>query len=70
MIGGDIDVIFQLLGGGVSEVEVCPDGLVLMEEISRRIKTEGGGALIADYGDKEISSFTFRVINESIPHYY
>lgn len=49
---------------------MCPDGLVLMEEISRRIKTEGGGALIADYGDKEISSFTFRVINESIPHYY
>ena len=54
-------LFLQLLGGGYKEVEVCPDGLVIIEEISRRVKTNGGGALIADYGDMEIKDFTFRV---------
>ncbi|XP_011409506.1 PREDICTED: protein arginine methyltransferase NDUFAF7, mitochondrial-like, partial [Amphimedon queenslandica] len=50
----------QLLGGGYKEFEVCPDGLLIIEEVSRRVKTNGGGALIADYGDVEIKDFTFR----------
>lgn len=43
------------------EGEVCPDGLVIVEEIARRIKRGGGAALIADYGDNHLGKLTLRV---------
>lgn len=45
----------------MDEAEVCPDGLVVMEELSRRIKQFGGGGLIVDYGEETIKEFTLRV---------
>ena len=41
--------------------EVCPEGLVAMEELAMRVKESGGAALIADYGDMEIRRHTLRV---------
>ena len=41
--------------------EVCPEGLVAIEELAMRVKESGGAALIADYGDMEIRRHTLRV---------
>ena len=41
--------------------EVCPEGLVAVEELAMRVKESGGAALIADYGDMEIRRHTLRV---------
>ena len=51
--------------------EVCPEGLVVMEELAMRVKESGGAALIADYGDMEIKRHTLRVSGchpTSCPH--
>lgn len=44
-----------------SHVEVCADGGVLVQQISRRIVEDGGAALIADYGHDGTKTDTFRV---------
>ena len=46
--------------------EVCPEGLVAVEELAMRVKESGGAALIADYGDMEIRRHTLRV--SAAPH--
>ena len=33
-------------------LEVCPQGLVLAQEIAQRVVKGGGAALIGDYGDR------------------
>lgn len=43
------------------DVEVCPEGLVLAQEVSRRVVGGGGAALIADYGEEEVAKHTLRV---------
>ncbi|XP_033979726.1 protein arginine methyltransferase NDUFAF7, mitochondrial [Trematomus bernacchii] len=43
-----------------SHVEVCADGGVLVQQISRRIVEDGGAALIADYGHDGTKTDTFR----------
>lgn len=35
---------------GVNQVEVCPKAIDLTQAIANRISTDGGGALIIDYG--------------------
>ncbi|XP_029387479.1 protein arginine methyltransferase NDUFAF7, mitochondrial isoform X2 [Mus pahari] len=41
-------------------VEVCPDAGVIIQELSRRIASTGGAALIADYGHDGTKTDTFR----------
>ena len=42
--------------------EVCPEGLVMVKEMARRIRESGGGAaLIADYGQDGVRKNTLRV---------
>ena len=40
---------------------MCPEALVLVEEMAQRLKHYGGTALLADYGHKDIKYFTLRV---------
>lgn len=42
-------------------VEVCPDAGVIIQELSQRIASTGGAALIADYGHDGTKTDTFRV---------
>lgn len=35
--------------------------MVTCEEISQRIKTDGGSALVVDYGENGLTDFTLRV---------
>lgn len=41
--------------------EVCPEGMVMVKELATRVREGGGGALIADYGEEEITKSTLRV---------
>ncbi|XP_034369695.1 protein arginine methyltransferase NDUFAF7, mitochondrial isoform X1 [Arvicanthis niloticus] len=41
-------------------VEVCPDAGVIIQELSQRIASTGGAALIADYGHDGTKTDTFR----------
>ncbi len=42
--------------------EVCPEALVVVKEMSQRIREAGGGAaLIADYGEENLRKNTLRV---------
>lgn len=43
------------------EIEVCPQGGVIMEHMAGVIKQHGGAALIVDYGQVESNRFTLRV---------
>ncbi len=36
--------------GTTPHIEICPEAIIIMEEISKRIKQHGGAALIIDYG--------------------
>uniref|UniRef100_A0A8C5ECE6 Protein arginine methyltransferase NDUFAF7 n=1 Tax=Gouania willdenowi TaxID=441366 RepID=A0A8C5ECE6_GOUWI len=47
-------------GEGRSHVEVCAEGGVIVQQLSRRISEEGGAALIADYGHDGTKTDTFR----------
>ena len=42
-------------------LEVCPQGLVYVEELAERVVKDGGVALIADYGDDKLEKNTLRV---------
>ncbi|KAK3730151.1 hypothetical protein QZH41_016934, partial [Actinostola sp. cb2023] len=42
------------------EIEVCPQGGVIMEHIGRVISQYGGGALVVDYGQVGSDGFTLR----------
>ena len=42
-------------------VEIAPEGGVIAEELTQRIKEDGGFALVADYGHNGDKSDTFRV---------
>ncbi|KAM7395907.1 hypothetical protein PAMA_007266 [Pampus argenteus] len=42
-------------------VEVCAEGGVIVQQLSRRITEDGGAALIADYGHDGTKTDTFRV---------
>ena len=57
----DIKYYTQLLPDNITEGEVCPQALVLVEEMAQRLKHYGGTALLADYGHKDIKYFTLRV---------
>ncbi|XP_023215282.1 protein arginine methyltransferase NDUFAF7, mitochondrial-like isoform X3 [Centruroides sculpturatus] len=50
-------------------VEVCPRGLALTELLARRIKEDGGFALIIDYGHDGDGSDTFRAFRNHRPHH-
>jgi NADH dehydrogenase [ubiquinone] 1 alpha subcomplex assembly factor 7 len=41
--------------------EICPEGLVLAKELASRVRSDGGAALIADYGEEKITKNTLRV---------
>lgn len=41
-------------------IELCPSGAVIINEIGRRIETDGGFALIVDYGHSGEKTDTFR----------
>ncbi|XP_028713734.1 protein arginine methyltransferase NDUFAF7, mitochondrial [Peromyscus leucopus] len=41
-------------------VEVCPDAGIIIQELSQRIASSGGAALIADYGHDGTKTDTFR----------
>lgn len=43
-------------------VEVCPRGLTLARELAKRVCTDGGAALIIDYGDMKRRGATIRAI--------
>jgi NADH dehydrogenase [ubiquinone] 1 alpha subcomplex assembly factor 7 len=43
-------------------VEICPALPAIMQEISRRIQTHGGAALILDYGDWQSRGDTFQAL--------
>jgi NADH dehydrogenase [ubiquinone] 1 alpha subcomplex assembly factor 7 len=51
----------SLLDENVREGEVSPQALMIMDEISKRVREFGGAALIADYGEEKIDKFTLRV---------
>ncbi|KAL5008291.1 hypothetical protein ScPMuIL_013872 [Solemya velum] len=50
------------------EVEVCPEGGVLVQELSTRIQEDGGFALIADYGHSGEKTDTLRGFREHQLH--
>lgn len=45
----------------LEHVEVCPKSMELTEEIAQRIESDGGGALIIDYGLNGIVSDSLQV---------
>ena len=55
-----------MLGSDETHGEVCPDALVIIEQMSNRLKEYGGAGLIADYGEETIKDFTFRVSKTNI----
>ncbi|XP_051115534.1 uncharacterized protein LOC127240743 isoform X2 [Andrographis paniculata] len=49
---------------GVNHIEVCPKAMDLTQEISKRVSTDGGGALIIDYGLNGIVSDSLQAIRK------
>lgn len=47
--------------GKLEQVEVCPKAMELTQEIAKRIGSDGGGALIIDYGLNGIVSDSLQV---------
>lgn len=47
--------------GKLEQVEVCPKAMELTQEIAKRIGSDGGGALIIDYGQNGIVSDSLQV---------
>ncbi|KAJ8546080.1 hypothetical protein K7X08_018663 [Anisodus acutangulus] len=50
--------------GKLEQVEVCPKAMYLTQEIAKRIGSDGGGALIIDYGLNEIVSDSLQAIRK------
>ncbi|CAL4962921.1 unnamed protein product [Urochloa decumbens] len=48
----------------VEHIEVCPKGMELTEQIADRISSDGGGALIIDYGKNGIVSDSLQAIRK------
>ncbi|CAA7397235.1 unnamed protein product [Spirodela intermedia] len=46
----------------LEHIEVCPQGMELTEAISKRVGSDGGGALIIDYGQNGIVSDSLQAI--------
>lgn len=47
--------------GSVTRAEVSPLLMVTCEEVSQRIKSDGGSGLMVDYGEDGLTDFTLRV---------
>lgn len=45
----------------LEQVEVCPSAMDLTRQIAKRIDTDGGGALIIDYGKDGLISDSLQV---------
>lgn len=45
----------------LEHVEVCPRAMELTHQIAKRIGSDGGGALVIDYGKNEIISDSLQV---------
>lgn len=52
----------------LKHMEVCPRAMELTNQIAKRISSDGGGALIIDYGKNEIISDSLQV--RLSLHYY
>ena len=50
-------------GTSWSQIEVCPQGGVIVEYMSDAIAEQGGCALIVDYGEDDSKRHTLRVIS-------
>lgn len=50
--------------GKLDQIEVCPRALELSHQIAKRIGSDGGGALIIDYGKNEIISDSLQAIRK------
>ncbi|KAK4346572.1 hypothetical protein RND71_032911 [Anisodus tanguticus] len=50
--------------GKIEQVEVCPKAMYLTQEIAKRIGSDGGGALIIDYGLNGIVSDSLQAIRK------
>lgn len=48
----------------VEQIEVCPKAMELTEQIAKRIGSDGGGALIIDYGKSGIISDSLQAIRK------
>ena len=46
---------------GVTQAEVCPEGLLVAKEVARRVVQSGGAALVVDYGSSRVTKHTLRV---------
>ena len=57
-------------GGEGAWLEVCPQGLVCVQEIAGRVVKHGGAALIADYGGTTGHTNTLRVSQGATGHQY
>lgn len=55
----------------LEHMEVCPKAMELTSHIAKRISSDGGGALIIDYGKNEIisDSLQVRLISPSVAFY-
>lgn len=54
----------------LNQIEVCPKAMELTELISTRIGSDGGGALIIDYGLNGIVSDSLQVHYKSLKNHY
>jgi NADH dehydrogenase [ubiquinone] 1 alpha subcomplex assembly factor 7 len=45
----------------LEQIEVCPSGMDLTRQIAKRIDSDGGGALIIDYGKDGLISDSLQV---------
>lgn len=45
----------------LNQIEICPQAMELTESISKRISSDGGGALIIDYGRNGVVSDSLQV---------
>ena len=50
-----------LKDGSVTTAEVSPLLMVTCEEMSQRIRSDGGSGLVVDYGEDGLTDFTLRV---------
>ncbi|KAL9257021.1 arginine methyltransferase NDUFAF7 homolog, mitochondrial-like protein [Drosera capensis] len=48
----------------LDQIEVCPSAMELIESIAKRIGSDGGGALVIDYGVKGLASDTLQAIRK------
>lgn len=53
--------------GAGDVVEICPSAPTIISEISRRISSKGGAAIIVDYGDWRSKGDTFQAVQAHAP---